>query len=60
MVSGKKTVQTAAKFKRKIQNKRVKIKWQDSRQSDNVEDRRQNSVNSMGSLGALYRLSDFC
>lgn len=36
------------------------MKWQDSRRSDNVEDRRQNSVNSMGSPGALYRLLDFC
>ena len=35
------------------------MKWQDSRRSDNVEDRRQNSVNSMGSPGALYRLLDF-
>ena len=35
------------------------MKWQDSRRSDNVEDRRQNSVNSMGSLGALIPIIRF-
>ena len=35
------------------------MRWQDSRRSDNVEDRRQNSVNSMGSLGALIPIIRF-
>jgi len=35
------------------------MKWQDGRRSDNVEDRRQNSVNSMGSLGALIPIIRF-
>ena len=35
------------------------MKWQDSRRNDNVEDRRQNSVNSMGSLGALIPIIRF-